>query len=438
MAALDRAADLEALRVREVDCTAVPANRLAALARYGMASKAPTLNELAEPRRTATLVALARYLDAVAVDDVLDLFAVLMTTKLLSPAQKATSADRLSWLPRLEKASRVLASVNSELLTFLGAAAEEGGGLDVAAVWARIESIASRELIAGAVATVVELVPDDDNQNAAFRVALSERYRTVRPFVQLLCESSSLAASPAGGPVLAAVRAVPALLARRVGMKPLAAAEIHEGIVPSVWRRAVFDPDTGDVDRDAYVVCVLEQLHKALRVRDVFATCSHRWADPRARLLVGPAWESVRPEILNGLGLDVPVDAHLSGMVSLLDATWLQAAARLEEAGEDARVKIVPAADGRARLSVERLEALEIPDSLTWLKATTASMLPAIDLPELLLEVHAWTGFLDAYVHVSGADTRLSDLAVTVAALLIADGCNVGLTPVTNPAVEAL
>jgi len=55
------------------------------------------------------------------------------------------------------------------------------------------------------------------------------------------------------------------------------------------------------------------------------------------------------------------------------------------------------------RLSVESLEALDIPDSLTELREVTAAMLPRIDLPELLLEVHAWTGFLDAYVHVSGA-----------------------------------
>lgn len=65
-------------------------------------------------------------------------------------------------------------------------------------------------------------------------------------------------------------------------------------------------------------------------------------------------------------------------------------------------------------------------------------MLPRVELPELLLEVHAWTGFLHAYVHVSGHDTRMTDLPVSVAALLIAEACNVGLAPVTDPDVEAL
>jgi hypothetical protein len=52
------------------------------------------------------------------------------------------------------------------------------------------------------------------------------------------------------------------------------------------------------VDRDAYVVCVLEQLYRALGRRDVFASPSVRWADPRARLLDGPQWEAVQADVL--------------------------------------------------------------------------------------------------------------------------------------------
>src|SRR5664280_2801474 len=85
--ALDRAADLAGLRVREVDCSAVPANRMTALARYGLASTATALLGLAEPRRTATLLAMTRLLDAAAIDDALDLFALLMATRLINPAR---------------------------------------------------------------------------------------------------------------------------------------------------------------------------------------------------------------------------------------------------------------------------------------------------------------------------------------------------------------
>ena len=204
----------------------MPPNRVAALARFGLASKAPILAALAGPRRTATLLAITRHLDAVAIDDALDLFALLMATKLINPARRASAAERLASLPRLERASRTLAVVNRELFTALDAAAT-GAAVDVAAVWAAIERVAPRAQIAGALATVEELVPDDDGSaEAAMRVVLAERYRTVRPFLGLLAASVSLSAASGGAAVLAAVKTLPELAARKMKLKPLRPAEI--------------------------------------------------------------------------------------------------------------------------------------------------------------------------------------------------------------------
>ncbi|WP_197093424.1 hypothetical protein [Nonomuraea sp. SBT364] len=48
---------------------------------------------------------------------------------------------------------------------------------------------------------------------------------------------------------------------------------------------------------------MLEQLMRALHRRDIFASPSHRWSDPRARLLDGRQWHAVREDVLSGLGL---------------------------------------------------------------------------------------------------------------------------------------
>lgn len=61
--ALNRVSEILALCARSAEVDAVPANRLAALARYGLAAKAPALRDLAEPRRTATLLATAWHLE---------------------------------------------------------------------------------------------------------------------------------------------------------------------------------------------------------------------------------------------------------------------------------------------------------------------------------------------------------------------------------------
>ncbi len=84
-------------------------NRVLALARYGLSAKAPTLRQLAEPRRTATLVATIRHLEQKAIDDALDLFAVLMQTKLLAWAERESAKEQLGKLPRFAAASAKLA-----------------------------------------------------------------------------------------------------------------------------------------------------------------------------------------------------------------------------------------------------------------------------------------------------------------------------------------
>ncbi|GGT30564.1 hypothetical protein GCM10010176_088940 [Nonomuraea spiralis] len=121
-------------------------------------------------------------------------------------------------------------------------------------------------------------------------------------------------------------------------------------------------------------------------------------------------------DVLASLSLTDPVERHLDAKLLALDAAWKQMAGRSEEAGDDALVRVVTPADGHARLSVEKLGALGESASLTWLRAACQAMLPRIDLPELLLEVYSWTGFLDAYVHPADISTRMHELSMSARA----------------------
>lgn len=87
---------------------------------------------------------------------------------------------------------------------------------------------------------------------------------------------------------------------------------------------------------------------------------------------------------------------------------------------------------------MNKLGALGEPKSLAWLRGRVEKMLPKVDLPDLLFEVHAWTGFPDAFVHLGDGTTRMKDLTTSVVALLVSEACNIGLTPVVNPGHEAL
>jgi TnpA family transposase len=433
---LDRASELLAIGAGKADLARVPVNRVDALARYGLSTKAPILRGLTEPRRTATLLATTRALEVLAVDDVLDLFALLMATKLLAWAECESNKQRQRDMPRLARASVTLAKAARVLL------AADVQAVTATELWAEIERVASRDKVASAIAVVEDLAPfgEDDDDDADRRAELVKRYATVRPSLPMLTAVVPFGATEAGALVLVAARSLPDL----AGRKRVRPDEVDESLVAGSWRRLVFSGPglaAGTVDHRAYTLCVLEQLHRALRRRDVFAAGSVRWGDPRAQLLSGEDWEAARPQALTALRLDEPASVHLAGLGRTLDTAWRGLAARLAEAGQaegTPQVRLEPDAGGRVRIRVSPLEAVPEPPSLVALRDLTAKMLPRVDLPELLLEVDAWTGFTSEFTHLAESGTRMEDLAVSACAVLVAEACNIGFAPVARPGVPAL
>lgn len=441
--ALHRASELSGLGAGAVDVSAVPANRLEALARDGLSAKAQAIERREQRRRTATLVAAVRSLSASAVDDALDVFSVLMATKLIKAAERTSRETKLASLPKLTKASSTLASAVGVLLAAMTEASDPDaeqdrtGDVDLAGVWAAIEEVVPRQRLASAVATVEELAPPEEDDNAAWRAELVSRWSVVRPFLPLLAEVIPFGATPAGQPVLDAVTELPEL----IGRKKVRASEIRDELVVGSWRKLVAggsDLDPGCVDKHAYALCVLEALHKALRHREVYARDSKRWGDPRARLLEGPAWDRIRPTVLTGLKLTEDAQAHLDEQATALDAAWRHLGARLDTSTGDDRVRVGSGRDGRAQIRVDALDKLDEPPSLLALRERVEQMMPQVDLPELLLEIHVRTGYLSELTHAAGGEARMDDAELSLAAVLVAEATNVGYKPVARPRHRAL
>jgi Domain of unknown function (DUF4158) len=283
--ALHRVRDIHGVGVDGERARALlPARRLAELARYGLAAKAPRLRRHPPARRTATLVATVAHLQAASIDDCLELFDLIMTSELLGKAERETRRRRAREHPRLARASAKLARVVGKLLEASGS--EEM--VRVSDLWREIGTVASREELRLAVATVDELVPHvDEDDEGDVRARLSERIRMVSGFLRELCEVIELGSNAEGEPVLREMQRMPWLLDRR---RKLKAQDIDEGLVRGSWRRLVYGQYAtadGTVDRNAYVFCVLTQFHRHLKRRDVYAPRSSRWRDPRAQLLSG-------------------------------------------------------------------------------------------------------------------------------------------------------
>lgn len=64
--------------------------------------------------------------------------------------------------------------------------------------------------------------------------------------------------------------------------------------------------------------------------------------------------------------------------------------------------------------------------------------MPRVDLPEILLEIAASTGCMDAFTHLTERTARASDLTTSLCAALLAEACNTGPEPFVRPETPAL
>ncbi|MGH9123882.1 MAG: Tn3 family transposase [Acidimicrobiales bacterium] len=427
--ALARVGEIKALGLGALDLDAVvPRRRLVDLARYGMAAKAPQLRRHPTSRRLATLAATVVYLEAKSIDDCLELFDLLMVTELVGKAERESKKEKVRQHPRLARASAKLAAAVEVLLEATGS----GEAVAIADVWELIEAVVTRAELQATVAAVAEMVPAADPDNdGEMRAGLAGRIVMVSGFLKSLTEVIAFGATVEAAPVLAAMESMPDLLRSR--RKPTFA-DIDETLVQGTWKRLVFAAAAagdGQIDKNAYVFCVLTQFHRHLRRRDIYAEASARWRDPRAQLLDGQAWANAKGAVLTALSLPEDPDDLLAEHARVLDGAYREVAGRLDN--EALRV------DDDGRIHVERLQAVPEPASLVELRRQVNAMLPRVDLPEVILEVMAWEPrFVASFTAASGGQSRLGDLHVSIAACLTAHALNIGYGPIVKKGVEAL
>ena len=414
--ALYRLEEVRRIGVGRLRLDRVPPSRVKALARYAAAAWAPTLARMNEDRRIATLLAFVRALEVRALDDALDVLDALVT-QIVAQAERIWKQERLRTLRDLDAAALTLRQACALLLD---------ESLDPAQLRQEIFARVPEEDLRQAVSAVDSLARPAEDRH---KKEIIDRYRRVRYFLPRLLESIRFSATAAGRPVLRALEFLRTLEQKPRPDLPDAPLEA----VPPAWRSLVVKSG-GQVDRRAYTLCVLQRLQDALRRRDVFVEGSERWGDPRAKLLDGEAWTSSRAQICQSLGLETAPAKQLTALQGLLDNAYRETAERLPE-NDAVRVDTAKGVDS---LAVTPLDKLPETSSLAALRGAVMALLPRIDLPEALLEIHVRTGFADELTHVSESESRIADLAVSACAVLIAEACNIGLEPLVRRDVPAL
>ena len=388
---------------------------MAALARFAGAAKVSAVLRLPNQRRLATLVAFVYCLEATAQDDALEVLEALLRD-LFGDAIKADKKARLRTLKDLDQAAATLACACEMMLD---------RNLPDAELRVRLFEKIPRDTLTLALHGVNTLIrPADD----VYYRELDAKYRAVRRYLPTLLEHIRFDANVAGRPVVAAFDWLQANIAAK---KPSSEAPLE--VVRKPWQRHVLRED-GSIDFHAYTFCVLDELQTALKRRDVFVPQSWRYADPRAGLLDGAEWEATRPIICRTLGLTADPTPTLNALSAELDRTYRAVAARLPD---NPAVRFETVGD-KNELVLSPFDKLDEAASLIELRKKVASMLPRVDLPELILEIAARTGFTDAFTHISERTARATDLHISLCAVLMAEACNTGIEPLIRGDVPAL
>ena len=418
---LERLDAIRALGLAPEAAPAVPAAVVDRLAHTARRMRPATLARLPEPRRTATLAALFHALEGIALDDALDLFDQLVEQS-VRDAKRRYDADRLRSLRDLDAAALLAARAAGVVV------AEPESEAGHATARGRLLEEISAEDIREAIERIERLARPPDDRH--FTELCDSWRRLSRLFAQLLARVR-FDAVPAAEPVREALD----FLAGRSAWARMATADAPTACVSAAWRRHVFGKSAKDVeapvaDNRAYVFAVLEAARKALKRRDLHVAQSLRFADPARGLLAGAAWDAARPAVLRALGRSEDGAGEVAVLADRLDAAYQCTLANLP-GNADLRFE-----DGAPVLS--RLDRLEEPDSLLALRAAITARLPKGDLPEIVLETMERTGFATAFTHVQGGAARVEGFETSLAAVLLAEACNVGFEPMLRADVPAL
>jgi TnpA family transposase len=415
-AAVDRLKSVRELGITLPSVQRIPESRLASLARFANRAKVSLITRMPPARRLATLVAFVYCLEGTAQDDVLEILEGLLR-ELFGDAEKADQKARLRTLKDLDQSTATLADACRLLLD---------PTLPDDQVRATVFERIPKTKLEGALANVSGLIrPPDD----VFYKELAVRHGAVRRWLPAVLENVAFAGSPAGRPVVEAYDWL-----RENMRRPKSVRDAPREVISNAWQRYVVRTD-GSVDIRAYTFCMLDRLSVALHRRDVFTKPSWRYVDPRANLLRESEWEAMRPVVCRSLGLSPQPQPVLEALTNELDRTYREVAQRLPN-NPAVRFETVK---GKEELILTPLEKLEEPTSLVQLREAVEARLPRLDLPEIVMEIAARTGFAEVFTHLTERTARVADLTTSVCAVLTSEACNTGPEPFIrydNPALR--
>ena len=401
---LERLAALRRLGAEDWDLSGIPANRQRMLARYVRHATSQALARRNPGYRHPALLAFCAESSVRLTDEIVD----LLDQGIGSQHMKARSALVALKLNVAEGANSSVLLLAELLEVLLDDAIPDAGVRE--AVWKR----STPEQLQQALELAEEIRrPEGDSHLDQ----LNDRYHATREFAPRGLAALRLRAGPGGERLLAAVELLRDLNARGARKVPDAA---PVDFVPRAWRPYVL-PAGGGIDRRYWELCLLSELRSGLRAGEIWVAGSRRYQDPERSLIGRSDWPHAREQVRAELELPATAGPRLDD----LRARTIRHREQLDGdlAGGEAEVAL----DEHGNLKVSRLRAQPRDPAIDKLASEIANELAIVDLPDLLFDIDAATGFTDELTHAGGSSPRSKDHKRNLIAAIMALACNLGV-----------
>jgi len=239
-----------------------------------------------------------------------------------------------------------------------------------------------------------------------------EQYANVRKYAALFLRTFTFRSARRNDPLLAAIETLKSLYENGRRGFPERVPVAHLGTPARKLISSGLKPD-----RRLYEIATLAALRERLRSADVWVEGSRAFRPMDEHLMPRPAFTDLKDTDQLGLGVQRDGAAWLAQMQQLLDFNLK----RLAHRARNGKLEGVRLEAGT--LLVTPL-ASEVPAAAEELNLELKDMYPLIEVPDLLREVHEWTGFADQFTHV-----RTGDMPQNIPAMLagtLADATNLG------------
>lgn len=395
----------------------IPEGKLKNYAQYAFKAKANLIQRMNRSKKLALLVAFVYEYQKIAIDELLTAL-VNYYDKILKRAKNKESKERLRTIKDLDRAALTLSEIGTIILD---------ESIEPNEIREFIFHEYSQQNISDAVSQVKKLARNDQTPIAISE--LLQSYRKFRLFIPQIINTLDLEIGNYGQDFNKIWTLLSQQYPRPISFNMFT--KVEEAI-PKKWRFYIRE-NPHEVNK-CMIILSVEAFVRSLNKHDVFVPNSKKFIDPMSTLLDEKSWEQQKEILLNQLKLSENPDVSVQQLKDELSLSYEETIKNWSHS-EMARIEQQENAD---RIIVSNIRKAREPKEEQLFKERIRELIPAIDLPDLLLEVNQQVNLTSHFQHTNDSTVRMEELDVSILAVLLAEACNIGFSPVSREGIDSL